>query len=102
MQELLKSENVNPILTIQTLHQILSDLVKHPNDSKYKKISLSNKEFQSRIVEAGMICLRLLEELVGYERRENFIEIPIVQVDQLKILVAELEKYVSQKIFNIY
>ncbi|XP_004510266.1 uncharacterized protein [Cicer arietinum] len=74
-----KGENARIRRAFETLLVYVGNVVKNPNEEKYRKIRLSNPLFQDRVgsLNGGVEFL----ELCGFERMDDFLYLPSEKVD---------------------
>src|SRR5690349_5184730 len=46
-------KTINITVTFQTLNSIFLNILNHPTDKKYRKISITNQKFQKRVLESS-------------------------------------------------
>ncbi|CAK8560167.1 unnamed protein product [Lathyrus sativus] len=74
-----KGENARVRRAFETLLVYIGNVVKNPNEEKFRKIRLSNSLFQDRVgsLNGGMEFL----ELCGFERTNGFLYLPSEKID---------------------
>ena len=78
----------------KTLKIILSNIVKNPNEDKFKTIKLSNPNVHERIGKIS-IALKLLEEL-GFVHEDEIMKLTNIDIDLFNKTIGYLETELSQ------
>jgi len=78
----------------KTLKIILSNIVKNPNEDKFKTIKLSNPNVHERIGKIS-IALKLLEEL-GFVHEDEIMKVTNIDIDLFNKTIGYLETELSQ------
>ena len=78
----------------KTLKIILSNIIKNPNEDKFKTIKLSNPNVHERIGKIS-IALKLLEEL-GFVHEDEIMKVTNVDSDLFNKTIGYLENELSQ------
>ena len=78
----------------KTLKVLLSNVVKNPNEDKFKHIKLSNPNIHERIGKIS-IALKLLEEL-GFVNNDELMTVTNVDIDLFNKTIGYLEAELSQ------
>ena len=78
----------------KTLKIILSNIIKNPNEDKFKTIKLSNPNVHERIGKIS-IALKLLEEL-GFQHEEEIMKVTNIDTDLFNKTIGYLENELSQ------
>jgi hypothetical protein len=78
----------------KTLKIILSNIVKNPNEDKFKAIKLSNPNIHERIGKIS-IALKLLEEL-GFVNEDGVMKVTNIDLDLFNKTIGYLETELSQ------
>ncbi|KAI4356381.1 hypothetical protein L6164_000408 [Bauhinia variegata] len=96
-----KSEDARVRRAFQTLSIYVGNVVKNPNEEKYRKIRLSNPLFQERVgsLHGGMEFL----ELCGFERIGEFLHLPDEKIDMavLKSARSALNNAMTNPFFGL-
>lgn len=94
MYKLSKLGHINTSMTLQTLSTILTNIINHPEDEKFRKISVEDQKFQKRVLEASSIAVKILEELVGFHYQDHYFILENFNIEELKIVNEQIEKIV--------
>ena len=78
----------------KTLKIILSNIIKNPNEDKFKTIKLSNPNVHERIGNIS-IALKLLEEL-GFQHEDEIMKVTNIDTDLFNKTIGYLENELSQ------
>ncbi len=78
----------------KTLKIILSNIVKNPNEDKFKTVKLSNPNVHERIGKIS-IALKLLEEL-GFVHEDEIMKVTNIDIDLFNKTIGYLETELSQ------
>lgn len=81
-------------ICFKTLKIMLNNILKNPNEDKYKVIKLSNQNVHERIGKIS-IALKLLEEL-GFEKKDEIMTISQVNTDLINKTIGYLDDELSK------
>lgn len=86
-------------MTLQTLDAIFLNILENPNDTRFRKISITNQKFQKRVLQASSGAVKLLE-LVGFRVKDGYfvLDNDNYREDQMKMVEGEISRRVRHAI----
>lgn len=81
-------------LCLNTIKIIINNILKNPNEDKFKKIKMTNPNVQERIVSI-QIALKMLK-IIGFKDEGEFYVISDINTELLKNIVEVLQKEINK------